>query len=162
MLNKPFIQENKRVAPVKKEASVIQLYDVYTPALLAYINKIVPDTIKTESILHAVFTEVSKHVEEFADKQHNLFILLFNMARNLAVETLIHSNPPSINATNNRALGINNPSLRAFMEKLPLIEKTILALIYYRGFSANEVSDILHLPLRLVECKMQSALQKLQ
>jgi DNA-directed RNA polymerase specialized sigma24 family protein len=162
MLNQPYIHENKRAISVQQEESVIELYDVYTPALLAYIGKIVQDTNKAETILQAVFAEVSQYVEAFASKQQNLFILLFNMARNLAVEALINSNSPSINATNNRALGINNPSLRAFMGKLPLIEKTIMVLIYYRGFSLHEVAGILHLPLKLVESKMLTASQKLQ
>ncbi|HEX8334398.1 MAG TPA: sigma-70 family RNA polymerase sigma factor [Segetibacter sp.] len=156
------MQENKGSAPVKQEISIINMFHVYAPALLAYIIKLVPDTIRAESILQELFTEVSKSVETYTTKQHNVFILLLNIGRNLAIEDLISSNSLSINNTSNRALGINNPTLRAFMERLPLLEKTILALVYYRGLNLNEVSDILHLPLKLVESKMQTASQKFQ
>jgi RNA polymerase sigma-70 factor (ECF subfamily) len=84
------------------------------------------------------------------------------MARNEAIQTLIESNLSIVNKTSNQGKEIKSSSLQTLLTNLPLQQKTILVLNYFQGFNVNEIAEILKLPVKPVESKLQEVLQQLQ
>lgn len=145
----------------REEAAFIKLYDTYSAALYSYILKIVPDKAKAASILKSTFVTAWKNIETYDNNQSGLFIWLLNIARNEAIQAL-NEIDPMVNKTSNQASGINNSSIQTLLSNLPLLQKTILTLNYYGGFNVNEIAEILKLPAKLVERKLQGALEQLR
>jgi DNA-directed RNA polymerase specialized sigma24 family protein len=137
------------------------LYKAYSPAIYGFLIKILSDTRKAQQVLAQTFSWATSSLTSSGNPQ-NEFIPLLNKARNEAVETLINMPAVVINNTNDRAIGLHNPRLQAFIKELPLIERTLIALFYYRGLTPTEISEVLQLPLTLVETKMKAIATKLQ
>lgn len=53
-------------------------------------------------------------------------------------------------------------NIQTVIAKLPLFEKTILALIYYRGLTTKQIAELLRIPLKIIEFKLEVQLEKLQ
>lgn len=114
-------------------------YDMYAPALNGVIRSIVDDNSKAEDVLRGVFDNLSDDLENYAHRD-GLFLWLLNLARNRAISKLIEdNNQPKI------------PNLNNYVNKLPLLQKTIFALVFFRGLKVDEVADLLNLPVPLVE-----------
>jgi RNA polymerase sigma factor (sigma-70 family) len=164
-LSNSSLPSNNKIPPkiiAREEALTLQLYDTYSSALFSFILKILPDKKKAGDILQSVFVKVHNSIETGIDRR-SMFLLLLQMARNEAIEKLIESNSTKIvNNTSGRALGINSSAIQAFLITLPLLEKAILSLLYFRGYSVSEIGALLHLPVQVIEAKMQPALGKLQ
>ncbi|HLL44437.1 MAG TPA: sigma-70 family RNA polymerase sigma factor [Segetibacter sp.] len=156
--------QNELIPAIKKreEAAFIKLYDIYSSALYSYILKMVPEEAKAELILKSTFVYVWKNIETYNNKQSSFFIWLLNMARNEAIQTLIESNLSIVNKTSNQGKEIKSSSLQTLLTNLPLQQKTILVLNYFQGFNVNEIAEILKLPVKPVESKLQEVLQQLQ
>ncbi|MEP6948701.1 MAG: sigma factor [Ginsengibacter sp.] len=113
------------------------MYDVYASALFGYILKIVADKEKAENILEFIFINLSRTIENYNDGRGSLFIWLLNTARNKSIE----------------ALGVKPQISNTYQSELSLLEKTIFSLINVGGLKANEISDLLHLPLKTIKAK---------
>ncbi len=140
---------------IPKRISLLKLYDSYSSHLFAHILKIIPDKEKSENILQTVFVTLSRNIETYNTKDR-LLLYLLNMARNEAIQTLILND-----SMNNPLFFPQTTNIITFITKLPLLEKTILALIYFRGFTTKQIAELLGIPLKIIEFKLESQLEKL-
>jgi DNA-directed RNA polymerase specialized sigma24 family protein len=147
----------------QRETFITNLYDTYSSALYSYILKIVPDKEKAASVLYATFVEAYEAFRAKEDKNSNLFIWLLNTSRNTAIEMLIEMQcvKESITTTNGE-VSIDNIFFKAFLFRLPMLEKAILSLIYYRNYFLADIAKLLKVPLCLVETKLHIAKQKFE
>lgn len=115
------------------------LYDKYSPAMYGVITTIISDKSKAEEVLIRVFSVLAAEIENYQHK-HSLLLWLLNLSRNHSIAQLIEDN-----ATTKAALA------NSYISSLPLLEKTIFALVYLKGLNIHEVAAILHLPLIKIE-----------
>lgn len=118
---------------------IADLYDKYAPALYGVIKNIVSDSTKAEDALMNVFHNLSDDMRNYKHKE-NLFVWLINLSRNEAISRLIDEN------TCTKAAPVNS-----FVTTLPVLQKTIFALVFFKGLRLDEIADVLNLPLGKVE-----------
>lgn len=128
--------------------SMEEVYDAYAPLLFGYILKIVDHKDDAESVLVSVFVDFSQNRNRYYDSPGVLFISLLNRARNESIDTLIKRNRDKLIASS------PNETNCIFIQELPLFEKTILALIYFKRFGVNEVADFLQIPVKNILDKL--------
>jgi DNA-directed RNA polymerase specialized sigma24 family protein len=143
------------------QESFSTFYDSYIPALYGYLIKILSDTRRVQLVIDHTLLWATNNIDHNV-KSQRVFIQLLNKARNLAIDNLINSPTLIINNTSNTAKGINNPAVESFIRSLPLLEKTLAALFFYRGLTYTEIAILLQFPISLVEAKMQSISLRVQ
>ena len=147
------------------------LYDYYAPALLGIIIKIVKSEEEAENLLQDAFVKIWLKIGQYDASRGRLFTWMLNISRNTAlnyirshhlpepdsiqnVESWVYSDRTSFEMTELNSIGI-----REMVQKLDKKLLVIIDLIYYLGYTQQEVAEKLDLPLGTVKTRTRTALQ---
>jgi RNA polymerase sigma factor (sigma-70 family) len=150
------------------------LYDRYSSALYGIILRIVKDEEKAADVMQDAFLKIWKNMASYNAEKGTLFTWILNVARNTAIDKLrvevklerviaLEQVPDGELANSS----IYNPStvtmdLRAIVERLVPERKLLIDLVYFQGYTHEEVSENLRLPLGTVKSRIRKALQELR
>ena len=150
------------------------LYDHYAPALYGIIMKIVKDEEKAADVMQDAFLKIWKNIGGYNTEKGTLFTWILNVARNTAIDRLRLdvklAKSVSWDHVKEAELSngvIFNPipatiDIRAIVQSL-LPEKSLLIdLVYFQGYTHEEVSSKLSLPLGTVKSRIRKALAELR
>jgi RNA polymerase sigma factor (sigma-70 family) len=176
LLSSPSHTEQSIVASLKakdKEA-ISTLYDNYAPALYGVILKIVKSEQSAEDILQEVFVKIWKHADTYDASKGKLFTWLINIARNAAIDhlrskgykkeiptesNLVHQQS---NEENSESLNTDYIGLKEIVEQLDPVNKQIIDLIYFQGYTQAEAAETLNIPLGTVKTKVRISIRQLR
>lgn len=151
------------------------LYDHYSGALYGVILRIVQSKDYTEEIIQDVFVKIWNSIHQYDSSKGRFYTWMINIARNTAIDYLKSKsfqnelknqplpdfvyNSAELSTTNNSSdfIGFNN-----VLDKLETDKKELIDLAYYQGYTQNEISEKLKIPLGTVKTKMRNALMKLK
>jgi len=150
------------------------LYDHYAPALYGIILKIVKDEEKAADVMQDAFLKIWKNISGYNVEKGTLFTWILNVARNTAIDRLRLDvklaksvNWDHVQEADLTQGVIFNPipstiDIRAIVQRL-LPEKSLLIdLVYFQGYTHEEVSAKLSLPLGTVKSRIRKALSELR
>jgi RNA polymerase sigma factor (sigma-70 family) len=151
------------------------LYNNYSPALYGIINQIVPDKDIAADVLQDVFINIWKKISFYDENKGRLFTWMLNIARNAAIDK-IRSKPyqnslknQPLTETVNSIMGntvvdpqVNDIGLKKLINKLRPEQRELIELSYFQGFTHEEISKLLNLPLGTVKTRIRSALTQLR
>ncbi len=151
------------------------LYDNYSGALFGLIYKMVNDKELSEDILQETFVKIWNNFSNYDSKKGRLFTWLLNLTRNLTIDTLrskgykkqskIHSDENSVSNftdTANVAEKFDAMGIRKQLTLLKNDQKQIIDLAYFGGFTQEEISKQLGIPLGTVKTRMRAAILELR
>jgi RNA polymerase sigma-70 factor, ECF subfamily len=151
------------------------LYDHYSAALFGIINQIVSDPETASDVLQEVFVSIWKKIELYDNRKGRLFTWMLNIARNAAIDKVRsrmyqdeQKNQPmseSVNTAYNAAAvkaNIDDVGLKKVLTKLKDEHRVLIDLSYYKGFTHEEISKALDIPLGTVKTRIRSALIQLR
>ncbi|WP_228379114.1 RNA polymerase sigma factor [Chryseobacterium piperi] len=159
----------------KNEAGFHHLYDHYAGALYGVILRIVQSKEYTEEIIQDVFMKIWNSIHQYDTSKGRFYTWMINIARNTAIDYLKSKgfqnelknqsipdfvyNSAELSTTNNESdfIGFNN-----VLETLDFDKQELINLAYYQGYTQNEISEKLKIPLGTVKTKMRNALIKLK
>jgi len=151
------------------------LYDHYAAALYAVILKKIDDSALAEDILQEAFVKIWNHFSAYNASKGRLFTWMLNICRNLAIDTLrsksfknqskIQRSEKAVDFISNNvnekekfdALGI-----RIHLDRLAHDQKQIVNMAYFEGFTQDEISKKLDIPLGTIKTKMRAAILALK
>ncbi len=149
------------------------LYDNYSGALFSVISAIVPDKDLAADVLQEVFVKIWKQIESYDNLKGRLFTWMMNIARNSSIDVLRSKNYQ--NSKQNRELtenvddagGVVNTNiekigLRKIVTQLKQEYKILVELSYFEGFTQEEISTLLNIPLGTVKTRLRAALIQLR
>jgi RNA polymerase sigma factor (sigma-70 family) len=151
------------------------LYDNYSGALFGVIKAIIPDEETVRDILQEVFVNIWKKIDLYDSTKGRLFTWMINVARNAAIDKLRSRSYQD--SLKNRAIpenvDINIPAattvqqtndigLRKILTKLKEEHRTLIDLSYFQGYTHEEISKVLDIPLGTVKTRIRSALSHLR
>lgn len=151
------------------------LYDHYGRSLLGIICKIVKDEEEAENLLQDTFVKAWRYIDHYDASKGRLFTWLLNIARNTALnflraqkdfqkteiqtaETDVYTHRNAITEAN----AVNYIGVGETVARLEPKLKQIIDLLYYQGYTQQEVADELNLPLGTVKTRTRMALQQLK
>jgi RNA polymerase sigma-70 factor (ECF subfamily) len=148
------------------------LYDNYAENLYGVICKIVKDDTAAEDILQEVFVKVWKNIEQFDAQRASLYTWLVNITRYTAIDYL-RSGQRKRQMKNQILTGneyieekpvdfSDRWALQAVVGELEPRYREVIDLIYYYGYTQEEVSKILNSPLGTVKTRARKGLQILK
>lgn len=151
------------------------LYDMYSASLFGVIVRIVNDEAIAEDILQDTFVKIWHSFSSYSAEKGRLFTWMVNIARNLAIDKI--RSKDFKNQTKNRELENNvtfideqrntvyKPELlgvKDLVEQLKPEQKSILDLVYFKGYTHVEAADELGVPLGTIKTRLRTAIIQLR
>jgi len=159
----------------REKIAVEALYDMYSASLFGVIVRIVNDEALAEDILQDTFIKVWNSFPSYSTEKGRLFTWMVNIARNLAIDKI--RSKDFKNQTKNQELENNvifideqrntvyKPELlgvRDLVEQLKPEQKSILDLVYFKGYTHVEAADELGVPLGTIKTRLRAAITQLR
>jgi RNA polymerase sigma-70 factor (ECF subfamily) len=159
----------------QNEQAFSYLYNNYSPALFGIINQIIPDKELASDILQDVFVNIWRKIASYDPYKGRLFTWMLNIARNAAIDKIrsrpyqdnLKNQPLAENVNTNTAnsvvnADVNDVGLKKLINKLKQEYRVVIDLSYFQGFTHEEISKLLDIPLGTVKTRIRSALIQLR
>ena len=157
----------------RKELAFNYLYDNYSGALYSVIISIVPDRELSNDILQEVFVKIWRQIETYDVTKGRLFTWMLNIARNASIDALRSKNFQQRQqnkeltehlqeAGGSTQTNIDKIGLRKIVYKLKEEYRILVELSYFEGFTQDEISKMLNIPLGTVKTRLRTALIQLK
>lgn len=148
------------------------LYDNYSDAVYAVILSIIPDRDHAADVLQEAFVKIWKQIDSYDSQKGRLYTWMVQIARNSAID-VVRSKKFQVNQQNRELSdsvyekGTNdfNPDkigLRQQVGQMKPEHKELIELSYFQGYTQEEMSEMLKVPLGTVKTRMRSALIQLR
>lgn len=163
-------------ALIRKDSdSVGILYDKYSAFLFGIITRIVNSDETAEDVLQEVFVKVWKNIGSYDSSKGKLITWMANISRNLAIDKIRskdyknskqnHDIENYVNIIEDERSDSFKPEfvgVKEMMNKLMPEQRAIIDLVYFQGYTQNDVSVKLGIPLGTVKTRIRSAILKLR
>jgi RNA polymerase sigma factor (sigma-70 family) len=151
------------------------LYDNYSPALNAVIVKMVDDNQLAEDILQETFVKIWNNFAQYDATKGRLFTWMINITRNLTIDMLrskgykkqqkISQDENFVSSNQDRNFStskFDTIGLRKQVQNLKPDQKIIIDLAYFGGYTQEEISKEMNIPLGTVKTRMRTAVIELR
>ena len=151
------------------------LYDNYSAALNGIIYRMVEDRELAEDILQEAFVKIWNNFSNYDAGKGRLFTWMLNITRNLTIDTLrskgykkqgkISKDENSVSnfAEDSRvAERFDAMGLRKQLANLKPEQRSVIDLAYFNGYTQDEISKELDVPLGTVKTRMRAAILELR
>lgn len=177
MSSASFYTEEELVALLRQGGRGIfkYLYEHYSPGLFGIVVKIIPDEQTAQDVLQEVFVKIWKNMAQYDASKGRLYTWMLNIARNTAIDKLrskgeimkgkirgvdlsvhsLHAADKSEERTD--AIGLKEKVNALKPELYQIVER-----VYFKGYTLNETSQELDVPLGTVKTRLRAALQLLR
>jgi RNA polymerase sigma-70 factor (ECF subfamily) len=152
------------------------LYDNYSGALYSIIKQIITENNELAGdVLQEVFINIWRKIESYDETKGRLFTWMLNIARNASIDTLRSKSYQ--NSQKNQELpdnvykgasnqttqqNIDNIGLKKVLEKLKPEHRVLVELAYFKGFTHEEIAEMMTIPLGTVKTRIRNALLQLR
>ncbi len=159
----------------KEERAYTILYDMYAKSLFAIITNLVNDREEAEDILQEVFVKIWKNISTYSESKGRFYTWILNIARNTAIDKLrskgYNNSKKNLSAdnfvhllddSNKLTHRIDAIGLQDFVKKLKPKCIQIIDLLFFKGYTQQEASDELAIPLGTVKTQNRNCINDLR
>lgn len=157
------------------ETAYSYLYDHYSAALFGVILRIVTVQNEAEDVLQEVFVKIYNNVQGYEASKGRLYTWMLHIARNTAIDTVrskefqkakkIHELDETVNRedTDVSAIShIDHIGLDKVLLTLNEDYRKVIDMAYFQGYTREEISKELGIPLGTVKTRVRNALIQLR
>lgn len=142
------------------------LYDNYSKALYTIIFSILPNREMAEEVLQEVFIKIWQNIITYNSSKGRIYTWMMNIARNLAIDRTRSKEFSKQNKTKvlseygydqkaDSDFAFKDVGLLKTIDKLPRESRKLLELAYFQGYTQEEISKMLGIPLGSVKRKIR-------
>ncbi len=159
----------------KEEMAFTLLYDMYSKSLFSIITNLISDREEAEDVLQEVFVKIWKNIDSYNQSKGRLYTWMLNIARNTTIDKLrskgfnnsqknlssdnfVHLLDDSNKLTNK----IDSIGLKEFINKLKPKCIQLIDLLFFKGFTQQEASEELEIPLGTVKTQNRMCMNDLR
>jgi RNA polymerase sigma factor (sigma-70 family) len=159
----------------REKVAIEALYDMYSSSLYGVISRIISDTATAEDVLQETFVKIWHSFSGYNAEKGRLFTWMVNIARNLSIDKLrskdfknqnknqdIENNVAFIDEQRNTAYKPELLGIKELVETLKPEQKSILELVYFKGYTHVEAADELGVPLGTIKTRLRMAILQLR
>jgi RNA polymerase sigma-70 factor (ECF subfamily) len=149
------------------------LYDHYAGALHTVVVSIVGEDELANDVLQEVFVKIWRQIGSYDSTKGRLYTWMLNIARNAAID-MVRSRQFQ-NGKQNRELNedvygaagstekkVEHIGLRKLVQGLKPEWRNLVELSYFEGYTQDEISKMMDIPLGTVKTRIRSGLQALR
>jgi RNA polymerase sigma-70 factor (ECF subfamily) len=151
------------------------LYDNYAAALNGIIYRMVEDRELSEDILQEAFVKIWNNFSSYDTGKGRLFTWMLNITRNLTIDTMRskgYKKQAKISSDENSVSNLTDDGriterfdamgIRKQLANLKPEQKSIIDLAYFNGYTQDEISKEMGIPLGTVKTRMRAAMLELR
>ncbi|HLA55131.1 MAG TPA: sigma-70 family RNA polymerase sigma factor [Flavobacterium sp.] len=159
----------------KDEKAFTHIYDMYSRSLFAVISNLVKEREEAEDVLQEVFVKIWKNIDTYNESKGRFYTWILNIARNSAIDKLrskgFNNSKKNLSSDNfvhllDDSKGIINRidiiGIQDFVKKLKPKCIQIIELLFFKGYTQQEASDELEIPLGTVKTQNRNCIQDLR
>lgn len=169
-------EEELVLALSKQEKIAIEaLYDMYSASLFGVISRIVIDEPTAEDVLQETFVKIWNSFSSYSADKGRLFTWMVNIARNLAIDKIrskdfknqaknheLENNVTFIDEQRNTVYKPELMGIKDLVATLKPEQKSILDLVYFKGYTHVEAAEELGIPLGTIKTRLRMAIIELR
>ena len=168
-------EELIRLLKGKDKDAFVYLYDHYSKALYGIIYKIVNNEEIAQDLLQETFLKIWKNIDNYDPFKGRLYTWLLNLTRNYAIDhyrssdfqhqNKIQNLEDSVSAVDKQMQGTmmnDHIGLKETVAELKPEYKQMIDLLYYKGYTHDEVAKEFNIPLGTVKTRVRSAIIQLR
>jgi RNA polymerase sigma-70 factor (ECF subfamily) len=151
------------------------LYDNYSAALNGIIYRMVENRELAEDILQEAFVKIWNNFSSYDTGKGRLFTWMLNITRNLTIDTLRskgYKKQAKISSDENSVDNLSDDAkvaerfdamgIRKQLVNLKPEQRSIIDLAYFNGYTQDEISKEMGIPLGTVKTRMRAAILELR
>jgi len=159
----------------KDDKAFTTLYDMYSKSLFSVISNLIKEREEAEDVLQEVFVKIWKNIETYNETKGRFYTWIVNIARNTAIDKLrskgfnnsqknlssdnfVHLLDDSNKLTNR----IDTIGIQEFVKKLKPKCIQLIELLFFQGYTQQEASDELEIPLGTVKTQNRNCINDLR
>jgi RNA polymerase sigma factor (sigma-70 family) len=163
----------------KDPAALEQLYTKYERLIYSFAYRMVKDAMAAEEIVQELFMRIWKSAERYDPDNGKLSTWMFAITRNIAIDLIRKrkSRMPEPTAPEEQLETITTElgntekvaeqrwigdEIRTALVDLNKEQQEVIELIYYQGYTQQDVSDLQAIPLGTVKSRVRLALRHLK
>ena len=159
----------------REKIAVEALYDMYSASLFGVISRIIIDIPVAEDVLQETFVKIWHSFASYSTEKGRLFTWMVNIARNLAIDKIrskdfknnnknqeLENNVTFIDEQRNTVYKPELVGIKDLVLTLKPEQKSILELVYFKGYTHVEAADELGIPLGTIKTRLRMAIQELR
>ncbi len=158
------------------KAAFSVLYDAYATVLFGVAFRIVNNKTVAEELFQDAFVKIWRHIDQYDAEKSSLFTWMLNITQNTCKDYFRSKqyryqtmnaqdgldNIPFKYMPQTANNPVENIDLQRIVQTLEPKYKDIIELVYISGYSQEQVSEKLNLPLGTVKTRSRNALKKLK
>lgn len=158
-----------------EKIAIEALYDMYSASLYGVILRIVVDIPTSEDVLQETFVKIWNSFSNYSAEKGRLFTWMVNIARNMAIDKIrskdfknqlknheLENNVTFIDEQKNTVYKPELMGIKNLVETLKPEQKSILDLVYFKGYTHVEAAEELGIPLGTIKTRLRMAIQELR
>ena len=159
----------------QEKIAIEALYDMYSASLYGVISRIVIDTPTAEDVLQETFVKIWNSFSSYSADKGRLFTWMVNIARNLAIDKIrskdfknqaknheLENNVTFIDEQRNTVYKPELMGIKDLVSTLKPEQKSILDLVYFKGYTHVEAAEELGIPLGTIKTRLRMAIIELR
>jgi RNA polymerase sigma-70 factor (ECF subfamily) len=157
------------------KAAFDQLYRQYSGVLYGVIKKVVNDEQTAQDVLQEAFVKIWNNIKQYNPQKGRIYTWMLNVSRNAAIDKLrskgeimkgkirggeevVYSNEGNMKTEQDT----DTIGLKRMVAELKPEYYNIVSLAYFKGYTLDEISKTLNIPLGTVKTRMRHAMQLLR
>lgn len=152
------------------------LYDKYSKALYGVVLRIIKDSEEANDILQETFINILQKISLYDASKGSLFAWILKISRNKAIDALRNKERKYClrlddqnydhlqfkwNRFSNR-IHTDTIGLRELLINLKPVQREMIELYYFKGFSQQEITELKGMPLGTVKTRIRNGLQSMR
>lgn len=155
--------------------AITYLYDNYSNALFGVIDRIIQSEDISNDVLQDAFVKIWKNIDSYTNEKGSLFTWMLNICRNTAIDETrskqykkqlqnqnIEDSVNSVNRVEKVEIKVDHIGLKEVVAKLKPDQKLLIDKIYFEGYTQEEASKELSIPLGTVKTRIRAAILHLR
>jgi RNA polymerase sigma-70 factor (ECF subfamily) len=168
-------EELVRALKLSNREAFAVLYDNYSRALLGVVKKNIPGDEIAEDVLQDAFIKIWNNRSSYDPAKGRLYTWMLNIVRNTSIDYLrsrhhkmdekIRDSDNAVNELNsggNVVINTDRIGIRKIVDSLKEEHRVLIDLAYFEGYTQDEVSKKLEIPLGTVKTRLRAALSVLR
>lgn len=159
----------------KDDRAFTLLYDMYSKSLFSVIYNLIRDHEEAEDILQETFVKIWKNIDSYDESKGRFYTWILNISRNASIDRLrskgFNNRQKNLSSDNFVHLlddsnklnhKIDTIGIKEFVKKLKPKCIQILDLLFFKGYTQQEASEELQIPLGTVKTQNRNCINDLR
>lgn len=169
-------QEELLVLVYKKDDKAFtHLYDMYSKSLFSVIHVLVRNREEAEDVLQDVFVKIWKNIDSYQESKGRFYTWIVNIARNTSIDMLrsknFNNSQKNLSSDNFVHLlddssklinKVDTIGMQEFVRRLKPKCIQIIDLLFFKGYTQQEASEELAIPLGTVKTHNRNCINDLR